>query len=114
MASDIGAMKRDIERRLRDLPQLIEEHDRLIAAHAVLTRDGGRRVDAGVPSRRRAPHGANRDAIIAAVRELPGITSAQLAVETGIARTTVYATVASLKRGGAIAPHEGGYRIAVA
>src|SRR3954452_9328216 len=39
--------------------------------------------------RRRAAPGANRDAILAIVRDRPGVTAAELASTTGIARATV-------------------------
>ncbi|MDO8185813.1 hypothetical protein Q5424_01040 [Conexibacter sp. JD483] len=112
MANDISAMKRDIERRLRDLPQLIEEHDRLTAAHRILSSNDRHDDDPVAVPRRRAARGANRGAILAVVKERPGIASSQIAVATGIAKTVVYSTVAHLKRDGEIQPEKGGYKIA--
>ena len=57
------------------------------------------RVAAG---RRRAAPGANRDAIVAVVRDRPGVTAGEIASVTGIARATVSSTAARLAGGGTL------------
>jgi DNA-binding transcriptional ArsR family regulator len=52
--------------------------------------------------RSRAAPGANRDAILAVVRDRPGLTTAEIASATGIARATVSSTAARLAGGGAL------------
>jgi CRP-like cAMP-binding protein len=51
---------------------------------------------------RRAAPGANRDAIVAVVRERPGVTAGEIAFATGIARATVTSTAARLTGGGTL------------
>jgi DNA-binding transcriptional ArsR family regulator len=51
---------------------------------------------------RRAAPGANGDAIVAVVRERPGVTAGEIASATGIARATVSSTAARLTGGGTL------------
>src|SRR3954453_9108540 len=62
----------------------------------------GRRGGSSARRRRRAAPGANRDAILAIVRDRPGVTAAELASTTGIARATVSSTVARLAASGTL------------
>jgi len=62
----------------------------------------GRRGGSPARQRRRAAPGANRDAILAVVRDRPGVTAAELSSTTGIARATVSSTVARLVAVGAL------------
>src|SRR5829696_10496047 len=77
-----------------------EESERLQRALAALDKQRGpgrppdgrrpqRRAGSPPRQRRRAAPGANRDAILAIVRDRPGATAAELASTTGIARATV-------------------------
>lgn len=85
-----------------------EESQRLERALAALEHDqdessgrGGdvrRRQRAG--GERRAASGANRDAIVAVVRDRPGVRAGEIASATGIARATVSSTVARLAGSG--------------
>ena len=50
----------------------------------------------------RTRRGANREAILAAVRERPGSTAREIADATGIARNTVASTVTRLAASGAL------------
>src|SRR3954451_15433770 len=91
-----------------------EESQRLQRALAALDEqrrpsrlpDGRRRGRRGGSSarqrRRRAAPGANRDAILAIVRDRPGVTAAELSSTTGIARATVSSTVARLAASGTL------------
>ncbi|HEY4276630.1 MAG TPA: winged helix-turn-helix domain-containing protein [Conexibacter sp.] len=125
MADLVAQIQRDIEKRLRELRPLIEEKDQL---EAVLTALNGEaravapapraarpRASSGAsstPSRapyaggksRRAPRGANREAILKVVGERPGISAAEVAEITNIAKPTVHTTISQLKRKGILEP----------
>jgi len=90
-----------------------EESERLQRALAALDKQRGpgrppdgrrpqRRAGSPPRQRRRAAPGANRDAILAIVRDRPGVTAAELTSTTGIARATVSSTVARLAASGAL------------
>jgi hypothetical protein len=49
-------------------------------------------------SRKRAPRGANREAVLQVVGERPGITSSELAAASGVAKPTLYALLSSLTK----------------
>jgi CRP-like cAMP-binding protein len=61
-----------------------------------------RRRVAAKPTVGRAPRGANREAILAAVGERPGATAREIADATGIARATVASTVTRLVADGVL------------
>jgi len=60
----------------------------------------------------RAPRGANRDAILQLVEERPGVSVAEIASVTKIAKPTVATTVSKLKREGVLADEAGGVKLA--
>lgn len=60
----------------------------------------------------RAPRGANRDAILKLVEERPGVSVAEIASVTRIAKPTVATTVSKLKREGVLADEAGGVKLA--
>lgn len=125
MADLVGQIQRDIEKRLSELRPLIEEKDQLEAVLAALSGDyvpanggatsnaprpraraaasAGRAPYAGGKSRR-APRGANREAILKLVGERPGISAAEVAEITNIAKPTVHTTISQLKRKGILEP----------
>jgi DNA-binding transcriptional ArsR family regulator len=123
MADLVGQIQRDIERRLQELRPLLAEKEQLEAVLVALTSDanGGstsrpraraRAVAAAPVERapyaggksRRAPRGANREAILAVVRERPGVSAAEVADVTKIAKPTVHTTISQLKRKGILEP----------
>lgn len=130
MADLVGQIQRDIEKRLAELRPLIEEKEQLEAVLAALT--NGSAVAAPAPSRaratttrsaarapyaggksRRAPRGANREAILSVVRERPGVSAAEVAEITRIAKPTVHTTISQLKRKGILEPEgSGGVKLA--
>lgn len=78
-----------------------------------------RRAARAAPARRaeatdgdRAPRGANRDAIMQLVEERPGVSVAEIASVTKIAKPTVATTVSKLKREGVLADEAGGVKLA--
>ncbi|HET6999124.1 MAG TPA: winged helix-turn-helix domain-containing protein [Solirubrobacterales bacterium] len=60
----------------------------------------------------RAPQGANKQRIIEAVLEDPGVTATEIAERTGVKRTVVSATINRLKRNGELEPDGRGVRVA--
>jgi len=131
MADLVGQIQRDIEKRLQELRPLIAEKEQLEAvlvaltngagagaaasaprARAATTRSAGRAPYAGGKSRR-APRGANREAILKVVRERPGVSASEVAAITRIAKPTVHTTISQLKRKGILEPEgSGGVKLA--
>lgn len=134
-------LKQEIQARLAELRPLVEEAEQLEAAKAALlarsdvpapaaqppspasrrsaTRNGtGRRArsrrgaGSGDGGGDRAPRGANRDAILKLVEERPGVSVAEIASVTKIAKPTVATTVSKLKRDGVLADEAGGVKLA--
>lgn len=133
MADLVGQIQRDIEKRLQELRPLIEEKEQLEAVLAALTNGSSTgsgttpapRPRAAAPARpsarapyaggrsRRAPRGANREAILSVVRERPGVSASEVAAITKIAKPTVHTTISQLKRKGILEPEgSGGVKLA--
>jgi hypothetical protein len=60
----------------------------------------------------RAARGVNQEAILAIVEERPGVSVAEIAAVTKIAKPTVATTVSKLKRDGVLASEAGGVKLA--
>ena len=58
------------------------------------------------PVRRRAARGANREAVLAVVRERPGVTARELATASGVTGGTLYALLRRLAEHGELAKRE--------
>src|SRR5687767_4884970 len=94
-------VRREIRERKQATQAAVEESRRLERALAALggaeSRVGSRPAASASrrssPRRRRAAPGANRAAILALVRERPGVTAGEVAQATGIARSTVSPTL---------------------
>jgi DNA-binding transcriptional ArsR family regulator len=130
MADLVGQIQRDIEKRLQELRPLIEEKEQLEAVLAALkngsasvpaaprvrastTRSSAGRAPYAAGKGRRAPRGANREAILTVVRERPGVSAAEVAEITKIAKPTVHTTISQLKRKGILEPEgSGGVKLA--
>ena len=132
MADLVGQIQRDIEKRLQELRPLIEEKERLEAVLAALTNGSAAAATTTTAPRprattprsaarapyaagkgRRAPRGANREAILSVVRERPGVSAAEVAEITRIAKPTVHTTISQLKRKGILEPEgSGGVKLA--
>jgi CRP-like cAMP-binding protein len=113
----------EIRERKQRAQAAVEESRRLEAALAALERERPessprpRRGRRGAAAGRRAPRGANRDAIVGVVSERPGVSAAEIAGATGIARATVGSTLSRLVADGVLEPVElpaggRGYRLA--
>jgi hypothetical protein len=128
MPDVLDRIHRELHARLEELRPLVDEQRRLEAALQALggvpieapsapsaspptpkrsragkpasgqSRTGARRTS-GQP-RKRAPRGANRDALLRALGEHPGATSAELASASGVDRNTLYALLARLVKAG--------------
>lgn len=59
----------------------------------------------------RAPQGANKQRIIEAAMQDPGVTATEIAERTGVKRTVVSATINRLKRNGELEPLGRGVRV---
>jgi len=81
----------------------------LAGARGGTYRNGGRQHEDGDE---RAPRGANQSAILAIVEERPGVSVAEIASVTKIAKPTVASTVSKLKRDGVLADEAGGVKLA--
>jgi len=131
MADLVAQIQRDIQRRLQELQPLLAEKEQLEAVLAALKSEpngasaAAPRARAAATSasrapyaggkRRRAPRGANREAILKVVRERPGVSAAEVASVTKIAKPTVHTTISQLKRKGILEPEgANGVRLAKA
>ena len=117
MADLLDRIREELSTRLEELRPLVDEQRRLQAALLALG-DGTDKARAVVPSgartspkrrgrkptpakpRRRAPRGANRQAVLRAVGDRSGATSAELAAVSGVDRNTVYGLLAQLVKDG--------------
>lgn len=116
--SPVDAIRQEAEARLRELEPVLEEAARLRGVLAALdgpapALDGPAAVDVredpAVPQpassgRRATPSGANKQRILEAIADSPGITPREIAVQTGIDRPVVASTVNRLKRRGEVRP----------
>jgi MarR family protein len=114
----LDRIKTEIHERLEESRAAVAEYERLEAARRALDGSGGstatrgsaRRTQRAAPrqrstgrrgsARQRAPRGANRDAVLRVVSERPGVTTAELAVASGVDRNTLYALLANLTKRG--------------
>jgi hypothetical protein len=140
MASTVDEIRAKVEERLRELRPVIEELAQLRDILSLLDREESAGSDSarlwellaqvgvdpdGEPlqpirrSRRgtkpgrdgRAPQGANKQRIIEAVIQDPGVTATEISERTGVKRTVVSATINRLKRNGELEPLGQGVRV---
>src|SRR4051812_2622635 len=64
------------------------------------------RAASGKPAPTRAPRGANRAAVLAVVRERPGVTASELAAASGVTGGTLYALLRRLTEQGELAKRQ--------
>jgi hypothetical protein len=126
----------ELRTRVRELEPAVAEYEQLQAADAALSglalgrpSDGRSRATASPdtptlrPSRPRrtsaprAPRGANRVAVLRVLEDRPGVSVAELASASGVARTVLYGLLKTLEQRGEVAreglPGSGtGYRLA--
>lgn len=119
----------DIRERIKELEPAVLEYERLDAALAALgdidgqpassraSRPRAARVDRRRKPAKRAPRGANRAAVLGVIGERPGVSVAELAAATQIAKAVLYSLLKTLEAGGEIQREElpsgvTGYRLA--
>jgi hypothetical protein len=116
-------ISREIRERLKQSRAAVQEYDRLEAALQALDEMDGDTTTKTRPRRStgragtRAPRGANRQKALAAIRDQPGISVAQLSAATGITKNVLYGLTRTLTERGEIervddADGAGGFRIA--
>jgi hypothetical protein len=100
---------REVRARLKESRAAVDEYERLQAALRALDEGAAetpararapRRTSA--PTRQRARRGANRERALRVVGDRPGLTVAELAAATGIAKNTVYSLTRVLTQQGEI------------
>jgi hypothetical protein len=117
VADLLDRIRVQIDARLGELRPLVDEHRRLDSALQALgvpkgespgpqpasssaqTRSRARKTKPAKP-RQRAPRGANRDAVMRAVQDRPGVSSAELAAVSGVGQNTLYGLLARLVKNG--------------
>jgi type II secretory pathway component PulJ len=123
----ISRTKRELQERIATLEAAVEELPRLQRALAALEGDaapaaarrsrggGGAARPDGRSSGRRRPRGANRDAILAVIRERPGVSVGEVAnvvAKEGVKKNVVYTTVNKLTKDGLITKRDGALELA--
>jgi hypothetical protein len=114
----ITRTKRELHERIASLEAAVEELPRLKRALAALEGDAAPARRASAPARsrdgrssgRRRPRGANRDAILAVIRERPGVSVGEVAnvvAKEGVKKNVVYTTVNKLTKDGLIRKTDG-------
>ncbi len=127
MSDVIGDLRRQMQQRLKEIEReldgvqaLLREQEQIRAALAQPPFSDHRPAARRSPARRgrkRAPRGANREAILSTVSERPGVSAAEIADVTKISRAVTYNTLAKLVQQGLIVKTElpsgqSGYRAA--
>jgi hypothetical protein len=108
----LDRIRAEMSTRLAELRPLVDEHRRLEAALRALgdaassapSDSGSARQHGPKPTpakrRKRAPRGANREAVLRAVKDRPGATSTELANVSGVERNTLYGLLTRLVNAG--------------
>ncbi len=109
MSDLLDGIQRDIRARMDQLRPLVSEYEQLRQAMAALEGVPAERKPAAAkpratsPRRRkRAPAGANRERVLAAVQDNPGASASQIANASGVPRTVVYGVLRRLTDDGVI------------
>ena len=105
LRSEMQERLEEIEQELSHVQQLLDERERLrtafeqppFAPESARWRPAPRAAAAAsAPGKPRAPRGANREAILTAVAERPGVTATTIADVTKISKAVTYNTLAKL------------------
>jgi len=118
MSTALIDIRQQAERRLNELEPYLLEAEQLRSVLAAIEAQepprpepARRRLGAVASHGLRAPQGANKRRILAAVLERPGVTAAEVAQQTGLKRTVVASTMSRLKRNGELEQHGRGARV---
>jgi hypothetical protein len=125
MANVLSEVRSTVEKRLRELEPLVQEHAQLRAALSALERTAGRErpVATSGPKRQRVAaagsgakrrgrprgSGARAEQVVGLVRSEPGITIAELAKRMKIKPNYLYRVVPQLEKAGQLAKRGKGY-----
>jgi ribosome-binding protein aMBF1 (putative translation factor) len=126
MAESLDRLRSDLEKRIREIEPLIEEHAQLRKALEALKGVGGSRAGEGSSSARRSPasrsgagatgrrgrprgSGARAQQVLKLVREQPGITIAELAQRLKIKPNYLYRVVPGLQKDGKLEKRDKGF-----
>ena len=126
MAETLSRLRNDLEKRIREIEPLIEEHARLHQAlealkgvgraaagqgSAAAPRRAASRAGAAAKGRRGRPHGSGARAqqVLRLAREQPGITIAELAKRLMIKPNYLYRIVPGLLKDGKLEKRGKGY-----
>ncbi len=97
---EIEKQRKDLEKRVKPLQdQLSDLED---ALRRLARRDGGKPAAKKRSAGRRAPRGANKQAILTALKKQPGASAAQIATATGIKPTVVSSSLTNLAKQGEV------------
>jgi len=97
---EIDKQRKDLERRIKPLQdQLSDLED---ALRRLAGRDGHKPSATKRSPRRRAPRGANKQAILAALKQQPGASAAEIAAATGVKATVVSSSLSALAKQGEV------------
>ncbi len=109
MSDLLDGIQRDIRQRINELRPLVSEYEQLGRAMNALEevpadrKPAPAKPRAASPTRRkRAPAGANRERVLAAVQDNPGASASQIADASGVPRTVVYGVLRRLTDDGVI------------
>ena len=98
--AEIDKQRKDLEKRIKPLQgQLSDLED---ALRRLARRDGHKSVPKKRPATRRAPRGANKQAILAALDKQPGASAAEIATATGIKSTVVNSSLTGMAKQGEV------------
>lgn len=123
MTTPVAEIRKQITDRIDEIEPLIGEYEQLkgmlAAIDAQPTADKPKRQErtSTKTTRRktpsgRAPRGENKRRILEVVGDQPGVTSGQIADETGIDRRVVHTAVSKYKRDGLLAAEGSGVKLA--
>ena len=98
--AEIEKQRKDLDKRLKPLLDQLSDLDD--ALRRLAPRDG-RKPAATKPSpSQRAPRGANKQAILAVLKEQPGASASEIATATGIKSTVVSSSLTNLAKQGEV------------
>ncbi len=100
LRGEIEKQRKDLEKRVRPLQDQLSDLE--AAIRRLTRRDGGRPVSKKPSSSGRAPRGANKQAILRALKKQPGSSAAQVAEMTGIKVTVVSSSLTNLAKKGEV------------
>ena len=117
----VTRIQREIRERLDQLRPLVSEYEQLLRAQEALSGDGRQRSTGTAHRARRreptptrsqarrqtspasrAPRGANREAVLGAIRERPGASARELSAVSGVSAATIYNVLRGLAGAGEV------------